>query len=144
MGGTPKSSTYRRNVHYKPSSYWGCTPICGTPPFEQCSESLSFHEILVGLWGFPVLGLWNHPQYVKGSIIPQLIINQQGWIAATAHMNIPYIALTQALHMVDTSNQSVPEMAIDHIGFLGHRVAPMNNSSPSREKMGTSTTSFTR
>ena len=27
------------------------------PPFEQCSKSLSFHEILVGLWGFPVLGL---------------------------------------------------------------------------------------
>ena len=26
------------------------------------------------------------PQYMKGSIIPELIINQQGWIAATAQM----------------------------------------------------------
>ena len=25
-------------------------------------------------------------QYMKGGIIPQLIINRQGWIAATAHL----------------------------------------------------------
>ena len=40
---------------------------------------LSFHWILVDLvgWGrprtgFPVLGLWTNPQYIKGSIIPEL------------------------------------------------------------------------
>ena len=46
---------------------------------------LSFHEILVGLVrDSPFLDDHN-PQYMKGSIIPQPIIHQQGWRGHTAH-----------------------------------------------------------
>ena len=38
------------------------------------------------LQGFPVLGVFQIHQYVKGSRIPEPNINHQGWIAATAHL----------------------------------------------------------
>ena len=69
---------------YTPSNGMMMTQIFA----EQWKQNpeISFHGILVGLEWDSSIGLWHHPQYIKGRISStnSLIINQQRYLAAAA------------------------------------------------------------
>ena len=64
---------------------WGY-PHLWTPPYgiQMSSVQNPFLIPLYWLVYIPPLDYW-HPQYIKGGIIPELIIKHKGLIAATAH-----------------------------------------------------------
>ena len=84
VDGTPTTLGYFD--HSSKSCYYSIqnrVSIFPVTTCEQCEINPSTIPFNPGWFrmGFPVLGLWNNPQYMKGSIIPELIINQPSCIS---------------------------------------------------------------
>ena len=68
----------------------GVSQKCQTKPrWAVFKIPFLFHWILVGWERDSPIGLWNNPQYIKGSIIPQLIIHQPGFWTPQVRWRIP-------------------------------------------------------
>ena len=84
VDGTPTTLGYfdhsSKSCYYSIQNSVSIFPVTAC---EQCEINPSIIPFNPGWFrtGFPVLGLWNNPQYMKGSIIPELIINQPSCIS---------------------------------------------------------------